>query len=177
MALRVFVTVGTHEQSFMRLLTMAMHSTEQLDGLECAAQTGPTSIQSDCLIFSAAYLEHSDLRHWNEWADVVLTHASPGAVFDALSAEAQPIVLPRRKLYSEHVNDHQVAFARRLESLELARIAWDAPDVLQLLKTATQESPKERQARITAINVASQKRSAAFVAGCESAIDRLLTGP
>jgi UDP-N-acetylglucosamine transferase subunit ALG13 len=58
-------------------------------------------------------------------ADVIITHAGVGSALTALRAGKRAIYVPRRKRYDEHVDDHQVAMARELDSrgLVLAREA------------------------------------------------------
>jgi beta-1,4-N-acetylglucosaminyltransferase len=41
-------------------------------------------------------------------ADVVVTHAGCGSLFDAMSLGQTPVVVPRLERFGEHVNDHQL---------------------------------------------------------------------
>jgi len=41
-------------------------------------------------------------------ADVVVTHAGCGSLFDAISLGQKPVVVPRLARFGEHVNDHQL---------------------------------------------------------------------
>lgn len=173
MPLRIFVTVGTHEQPFDRLLVAARCGVERLGSSEWIVQYGTGAFECDSVVRAEPYFAHDDILAYNEWADVVLSHASPGAVFDALGAGAQPIVLPRRRGHGEHVNDHQVRFAAHLEDLELARIAQDKDEVVVLLRAAALEEAAERQSRVAAIHAASCDRSAAFVSAFGQAIEGL----
>jgi UDP-N-acetylglucosamine transferase subunit ALG13 len=47
-------------------------------------------------------------------AAVVVCHGGPGTILGARHLGAVPIVVPRQHRLGEHVDDHQVAFARRL---------------------------------------------------------------
>jgi UDP-N-acetylglucosamine transferase subunit ALG13 len=49
-------------------------------------------------------------------ATVVVTHGGPASIMMALQLGKKPIVVPRMARFGEHVNDHQVAFCRRLEA-------------------------------------------------------------
>lgn len=91
----IFVTVGTHHQPFERLLEAA----RSLDG--------EVVIQDRVLPPDA----------WTalvERARIVVCHAGPATIEAVVAAGKIPIVVPRRRLWREHVDDHQVAFARRI---------------------------------------------------------------
>ncbi len=62
-------------------------------------------------------------------ARVIISHAGAGSVGDALQAGKRPIVVPRRRELREHVDDHQVAFARRLRDAGLVSLVEDVDDL------------------------------------------------
>jgi UDP-N-acetylglucosamine transferase subunit ALG13 len=47
-------------------------------------------------------------------ADLVILHGGAGSVIHAIHAGKIPVVMPRLAKYGEHVDDHQVEFARAL---------------------------------------------------------------
>jgi UDP-N-acetylglucosamine transferase subunit ALG13 len=47
-------------------------------------------------------------------AAAVVCHGGPGTILGARHTGAVPIVVPRQHRLGEHVDDHQVAFSRRL---------------------------------------------------------------
>jgi UDP-N-acetylglucosamine transferase subunit ALG13 len=61
-------------------------------------------------------------------ADVIIAHGGVGSALMALAEGRAPILLPRRRSYGEHTDDHQVAFAREMASTGLAQSV--DPDVL-----------------------------------------------
>jgi UDP-N-acetylglucosamine transferase subunit ALG13 len=48
-------------------------------------------------------------------ARVVVTHGGPGSIMDVIAAGRRPVVVPRDPAHGEHVDDHQIRFARWLE--------------------------------------------------------------
>lgn len=107
----IFVTVGTHEQQFNRLI-------EYVDRLnldeDIFMQTGySTYIPENCRW--KAMITHDEMVTYAEQADVIITHGGPGSIMLALQFGKMPIVVPRQKTFGEHVNDHQVDFSRRME--------------------------------------------------------------
>jgi len=51
-------------------------------------------------------------------AHMLIGHAGSGTISLAMANEKPLLVMPRRKRYHEHVNDHQVATARTFERLQ-----------------------------------------------------------
>jgi UDP:flavonoid glycosyltransferase YjiC (YdhE family) len=46
-------------------------------------------------------------------AAAVVCHGGPATIMDCRRAGVKPVVVPRRRALGEHVDDHQVLFARR----------------------------------------------------------------
>jgi UDP-N-acetylglucosamine transferase subunit ALG13 len=112
----VFVTVGTDHHPFDRLvrwvdawLEAAPHGT-----VRCLVQRG-TSIRP-AQAESSGFLEYDALRAAMREAAAVVCHGGPGTIMLAADAGRVPIVVPRLRRLGEHVDDHQLLFARRLQS-------------------------------------------------------------
>jgi UDP-N-acetylglucosamine transferase subunit ALG13 len=121
----IFVTVGTGEQPFDRLLR-AFESLSFDEPL--VVQRGPSTVEPE----SAAcfdYLPFSEMLAQMQDARVVITHAGVGSVIAALTAGKRPVVVPRRRCFGEAVDDHQVEFARRLADSGLVRLVDDPRDL------------------------------------------------
>ena len=110
----LLVTVGTDHHPFDRLVRWAG---AWLDGhpgqLRCLMQTG-TSNRPTAAADCQAYLEFDALQAAMAGAAAVVCHGGPGTILGARRMGAVPIVVPRRQRLGEHVDDHQVAFSRRL---------------------------------------------------------------
>lgn len=108
----IFVTVGTHEQPFDRLL----EKIDQMiaDGViqeEVFIQTGFSDYEPKHCAWSKL-LPYQDMGKYVREARIVITHGGPSSFIAPLELGKTPIVVPRKKEYGEHVNDHQVAFSR-----------------------------------------------------------------
>lgn len=106
----IFVTVGTHEQQFDRLV-------KKIDDLkrdgsireEVVIQTGySTYVPRYCSWFD--FLSCDEMERYISEARIVITHGGPSSFIRLLQLGKVPVVVPRQKLYGEHVNDHQVKF-------------------------------------------------------------------
>lgn len=108
----IFVTVGTHEQQFDRLV-------KAVDDLKAnGAIDEPVYVQAGYSTYVPEHCEHSQfvpfkqMKDYMAGADVVITHGGPSSFIEAMAAGKVPIVVPRRGDLNEHVNDHQADFVR-----------------------------------------------------------------
>jgi UDP-N-acetylglucosamine transferase subunit ALG13 len=110
----LLVTVGTDHHPFDRLVRWAGAWLDAHPGrLRCLMQTG-TSAPATGATDWQAYLEYDALQAAMASAAAVVCHGGPGTILGARHMGAVPIVVPRQHRLGEHVDDHQVAFARRL---------------------------------------------------------------
>lgn len=108
----IFVTVGTHEQSFNRLVECI----DKLkgDGLieeEVIIQTGYSTYEPKHCEWQKLY-PYQEMTGLVNDARIVITHGGPASFIMPLQAGKTPIVVPRKFEFDEHVNDHQVAFSK-----------------------------------------------------------------
>jgi len=106
----IFVTVGTHEQQFDRLLK----AIDELKG--CNAIADDVVIQSGYSKYEPKYCKYKKMLPYNEMmeyvrkARIVISHGGPASFLMPLQFEKIPVVVPRKFKFGEHVNDHQVEF-------------------------------------------------------------------
>lgn len=113
----IFVTVGNATHSFRRLLVAVDVCAESgLFGAERVfAQTGYNPIQlGHCE--GRSFLSRSEFRKSLEEASLVISHGGAGTILEMIHLNKVPVVMPRRKRYGEHVNDHQVQLVRAMAS-------------------------------------------------------------
>lgn len=110
----IFVTVGTHEQQFNRLICY-------IDDLKGAGRiTDDVIMQTGFSTYEPKYCEWHKLLPYTqmiknvEKARIVISHGGPSSFIMPLQIGKIPIVVPRQKQYDEHVNDHQVDFTRMI---------------------------------------------------------------
>ena len=125
----IFVTVGTHEQPFNRLI-------QKIDELKKDGIINEdVIIQTGFSTYEPKYCQWSKLIPYQQMvknvadARIVITHGGPASFIMPLQIAAYakkknlkvyaiggktPIVVPRQHQFNEHVNDHQVEFARNV---------------------------------------------------------------
>lgn len=109
----IFVTVGTHEQGFDRLI-------KQLDIIAPNPGIPPIFIQKGYTKYKPINCDFADLISPNQMeeymnnADLVITHGGPSTYMASLAKNKPTIVVPRLSKFDEHVNDHQLTFAHQI---------------------------------------------------------------
>ena len=110
----IFVTVGTHEQQFNRLIEYIdkMKAEGKIED-EVVMQIGystyePKHCKWDKLI------PYSQMEQNVKAARIVITHGGPATFIMPLQIGKTPIVVPRQHRFDEHVNDHQIEFSQEV---------------------------------------------------------------
>lgn len=120
----IFVTVGTHQQPFERLL----RGLAALPGDELVVQYGPSRPPAG-VREAVPFLSFAEMLDHFARADVVVTHAGVGSILCATNAGHTPIVVPRLKRHGEHVDDHQVHLIDELERMSKVIVVRDVLDL------------------------------------------------
>lgn len=111
----IFVTVGTHEQEFNRLVgTIDKLKGENVFEDDVFIQNGYSSCSIKHCKFSAM-LSYEEMIDKAREARIIITHGGPGSIFLAWQFMKVPIVVPRMEVFEEHVDNHQVEFVRKLD--------------------------------------------------------------
>jgi beta-1,4-N-acetylglucosaminyltransferase len=142
----IFVTVGT-VFPFDRLITA-------VDALAGNGWTGEAFFaQVGVGGARPRYMEWTETLAWQGFAErmaeahAVIAHAGMGTIVSALEAGKPLLVMPRRRQFGEHVNEHQVATARRFEESGHILVAWDEGQVEAKARALMTFVPKPRRPR------------------------------
>lgn len=117
----IFVTVGTHEQPFNRLVKKVDELVANGDIKEkVIVQTGfSTYVPQNCEVHKM--MSFHEMQHVLKEARIVITHGGPSSFIEALQFGKVPIVVPRQERFHEHINNHQVEFteliAKRMNNI------------------------------------------------------------
>ena len=147
----IFVTVGTTKYQFPRLLESIDHALTD------------TSNTESLIVQSGATNYHFQYPHTHQLSEVsfpklltllqtcrlAIIHGGASTIFQALKySSSLPLVVPRQPKFHEHLNDHQLIFARHLSRKYHFPINLD-PDKLshqiQLLLTSPTPNPHHHQ--------------------------------
>ena len=116
----IFVTVGTNEARFDRLLRAVA---DFRTGEPFVIQHGHSSAigRPNCELVD--FLPFETMVETVRRARVVVTHAGVGTVMVALSNGKRPVVVPRLKSFGEAVDDHQLQLGRRFAQAGFVTLA------------------------------------------------------
>lgn len=130
-----FVTLGSHDQRFDRLLDLVDDATRRgVLPSPVVAQVGGST--GDRRTFATvAYLSPAAFAEQVQRASVVVTHGGAGAIATVLRSGARPLVLARRSDHHEHVDDHQRQLVGKLDRLGLVVDAAAGIDAQAVART------------------------------------------
>lgn len=163
----IFVTVGTHEQPFNRLL-------KEMDNLVAEG-----CIKEKVIIqtgFSTYPLEHCEAHKMLSFeemqknlkdARIVITHGGPSSFIEALQYGKIPIVVPRQEKFNEHVNNHQVEFTKLIyEKMNNIIPVYNIDKLGKVIANYNQI--------IDGMNAGESSNNKKFLTNFESIVDRLV---
>jgi UDP-N-acetylglucosamine transferase subunit ALG13 len=133
----ILVTVGTNEASFDRLLEAIGRGA---DGEAVVVQHGPSAIRPPGAV-CVAFMPYESLFEHARAARIIIAHAGAGSILLAAHAGKRPIVMARLQRYGEAVDDHQLAFAQRLDDAGLVDLVHDGDDLWRMATDQTESRP------------------------------------
>lgn len=129
-----FVAVGNAKQPFQRLLDAVG---------ACAAQLPqPVVVQYGYGRFNLpgcdarAFIPMGEYERLTETADLVILQAGGGGVLQAIRAGKIPVIMPRRRMFGEIIDDHQVENAEALSRVGKAVVVHDGAQLLAAVHRA-----------------------------------------
>jgi putative glycosyltransferase len=110
----IFVTVGTHEQQFNRLIEeIDKLKEEEIITSDVFIQVGFSDYQPQFCEWKQ-FLSYDEMNSLMKKSDTIITHGGPATFMNVIANGKKPVVVPRRKEFGEHVNDHQLDFCKRI---------------------------------------------------------------
>lgn len=131
----IFVTVGTHEQQFNRLLKEMDRLVEKkIIKEEVFIQTGFSDYEPKYCKWSKL-IPYKEMENKIKEARIVITHGGPASFIAPLQIGKTPIVVPRQFEFDEHVNNHQLDFAKQVsERMGTIIPIYDIKDLEKTIK-------------------------------------------
>lgn len=146
----IFLTVGTLFP-FDRLVRAVDEAVaEGIIDQQVFAQIGRTNYPPKNIEYVEVIDKHTFDNKVAE-ANYIISHAGIGSITMALENDKPTLVMPRMKRFKEHVNDHQVATARKFEELGHVLVAYDVEDFPDSICKLKNFIPKKRKANPEAV--------------------------
>lgn len=104
----IFVTLGTQDKSFKRLLDiLEIEIEKELIKDEVIVQAGHTKFNSKYMTI-LDYVKQEDFEKYIENCNFLISHGGVGSIITALKKDKKVLVMPRLSKYKEQHNDHQL---------------------------------------------------------------------
>lgn len=148
----IFVTVGTHEQQFDRLIQEVDRlKKENLIQDEVFIQTGYSNYIPKYCEWEKI-ISYEKMNQMIEESDIIITHGGPATFMGVIAKGKVPIVVPRQKKFGEHVNDHQLEFCNRVKENYPIKLIKETSDIIEKIndvdsKTVTIKNNNEKFCR------------------------------
>lgn len=82
------------------------------------------------------FFSHDELVELVREADVVVCHGGPGTIMDAKGEGHVPVCVPRDPSRGEHVDDHQMRFARMAQGAGMVELALTVTETVDAISRA-----------------------------------------
>ncbi|MCA6640180.1 glycosyltransferase [Streptococcus thermophilus] len=128
----IFVTVGTHEQPFNRLI-------QKIDELvrdgeiedDVFMQIGYSTYEPKYTKWEK-FIGYETMERCMNEASTIITHGGPSTYMQVLQLGKIPIVVPRQMKFDEHINDHQIWVSKQVVKKGYSLILCeDVEDILE----------------------------------------------
>ncbi len=141
----IFVTLGTQDKTFKRLLDDIQKEIEKGTIKEkVVVQAGFTKYETkDMEIFDL--LDKDDFDKYIKECDLLITHGGVGAIITGLKNNKKVIACPRLAKYKEHMNDHQKQIIERFSENGYILPYNEGDDLGKIIKAAKTFKPNKYQ--------------------------------
>jgi len=127
----IFITVGTEKFPFNRLLeTLDKAAVLGAMGHDIFAQTGASTYKPKHFDFKRL-IDFDQMIEKIKKADIVIAHAGVGTVVLCLSLGKVPILFPRRNELGEHLDNHQLEFAQKMNDTGKTIVAFNEKELVE----------------------------------------------
>lgn len=135
----IFVTLGNAKQEFGRLITAISSLQAALPEEMILVQYGYSSIDN-MNIRGQKFYDKEAFEDLISKCDVLVTHSGAGTLVTAIQLGKYPLVWPRKQIFKEHINDHQLEICSEFQKLGYCHIVESVEDILESIHSNT---PKE----------------------------------
>lgn len=135
----IFVSLGTQDKPFVRLLDYLEHS-DIKD--EIVVQAGFTDYDSNKLKIYK-YLDKDTFDEFIDKADLIICHGGVGTIVSCLNKNKKILAVPRLSKYKEHQNDHQLQIVNAYYQKGYLVMMNDGDDFDDKVKEALNFKPKK----------------------------------
>ena len=150
----IFVTIGTHNQQFNRLLIEVDRLVEMGKIKNVIAQIGHSDyVPKHYKWFK--FLDFDKMLELQKESDLIISHGGVGSITTALFLNKKIIVVPRLKKYNEHVDEHQFFTTKKLEEQGRIIAVYEVKDLGKALGRAKNFKPRKSSSKSRILEIVS----------------------
>lgn len=139
----IFVTVGTHDRQFDRLLKELDIMVANGKIQDVVAQIGHSNyIPKNYKWFR--FLEFEKMLELQKKADFIISHGGVGSIMTGLELNKTIIVVPRLPEYNEHLDRHQIFTTRELEKKGRIIAVYSLKNLSKAVERVKAFKPRQR---------------------------------
>ena len=145
----IFVTLGTQDKSFKRLLEMIDKEIEKGNIKEkVIVQAGFTKYDTKNMeLFDL--LDKDDFDKYIKNCDLLITHGGVGSILTGLKNNKKVIACPRLAKYKEHMNNHQIQIIERFADSGYILPLFENDDLGKVIKKSKTFKPNKYKRNTT----------------------------
>lgn len=144
---KVFVTLGSHPQPFIRLLNEIIK--QKYDEFDFFVQTGFTNFEFKKNNFQfEKFLSDSEFKKKIKESDLVISHAGAGTIINTLSLEVPLILVPRLKEFGEHTDNHQLELAEAMNNNKKCISVFEISNLFSAIQNAKKTKVESNKNKI-----------------------------
>lgn len=130
----IFITVGTEKFPFDRLFQAIDEALKNKEiEQEIFVQMGSSKFKPKFFRYKN-YVDFDDMVKFIKKSDIVISHAGIGSTLLCLSLGKTPILFARNVVFGEHLDNHQIDFARKMETLGKVLVAYTKEELIYKIK-------------------------------------------
>jgi len=88
------------------------------------------------------FVTREEIEGYYRNARIVVSHAGIGTILSAHKYNKPIIIVPRRKEYQEHLDDHQMEIAEKLEKEKIGIVVYDVKNLREAIKSPEDKGMK-----------------------------------
>lgn len=136
----IYITVGTQKFQFNRLFVELDKIIEE-GKIDCSvfAQIGTSSYSPKNYKFDK-FINHNQHQELVKKAQIIICHAGTSSIIEGLKANKKVIVVPRKKEFDEHVDNHQTEIAKVFQEKNYIEVVDNIEDLYNKILIVEQKS-------------------------------------
>lgn len=125
----IFVITGTEKYPFDRLIKCIDNfSQDGLVGNQVFIQLGSCIYEPKYCRWKR-FISFGQMCEKIQESDIIIAHAGAGTTLLCIQLGHHPILVPRQKKYGEHLDNHQVSFAKRFAYTGMINVVYEIKDL------------------------------------------------